>query len=449
MSTLELAHYVAAARPEDLPGLVQAEAVRTVLNWAGCTVGGGQHGAVAAAAAALLPFAGPAQATLLGRAERTDVLHAALLNGIASHVFDFDDTHETTLIHPGGAIVSAAAALAEHRRCSGAAMLCAVVLGVEVACRVGRSVLPDHYRRGWHITGTAGAIGAAVAAGKLLGLDGERMAWAIGIAATQPVGLREMFGSMTKSFHPGRAAQNGLVAALLAEQGFSSSVQAIEAKRGWAAATSADFDPDVLLAGLGQRFEIMGNTYKPYACGLVVHPVIDACLTLREQADDIRSVLLHVHPIVLELTGKTAPATGLDGKFSVYHAAAVALMFGRAGEREFSDAAVVQTADLRGRITAEVDVELAQDAAQVEIGLADGSMLRASVAHATGSLDRPMSDAQMDAKVLGLTEPILGRGRTGALLHACRKLPDAVDAGATFRLASCGSSAAGTVNLSR
>src|SRR5580704_3176842 len=228
-----LADYIVSARFEDLPAKVRREGNRTLLNWVGCAVGGSHHETMDIAVAALSPFSGPPQATVLGRPERFDILHAALLNGISSHIFDFDDTHLKTVIHPAGPVASAILALAEYRPTAGRDFLNALVLGVEAECRIGNAVYPAHYDVGWHITGTAGVFGAAAAAGKLLGLDAQKMRWALGLAATQPVGLREMFGTMTKSFHPGRAAQNGLTAALLAARGFTSSEAAIEAKRGW------------------------------------------------------------------------------------------------------------------------------------------------------------------------------------------------------------------------
>jgi len=204
-----LAAYVVHARADDLPAPVRTEACRTLLNWAGCAVGGAQQATVDIAVRALRPFSGPAQASLLGRPERMDALHAALLNGIRSHVLDFDDTHLKTVIHPAGPVASAILALAETRPVSGRDFLHALVLGAEVECRIGNAVYPAHYDRGWHITGTTGVFRAAAASGRLLGLSEQQMRWAFGLAATQPVGLREMFGTMTKSFHPGRAAQNG------------------------------------------------------------------------------------------------------------------------------------------------------------------------------------------------------------------------------------------------
>ena len=233
-ATAILARYAVANRFETLPASVVHEAQRALLNWTGCAIGASAHSTVENAWTAMRPCAGAAQATLLGRRERTDILNAALVNGIASHVLDFDDTHPDMLVHPSGPVASAVLALAEQRRTSGRNLINAFVVGVEVECRIARAVLPAHYDVGWHITGTAGVFGAAAASARLLGLDEERTTWALGLAATQAAGLREMFASMAKSFHPGRAAQNGPASALFAQAGFTASATAIEGKRGFA-----------------------------------------------------------------------------------------------------------------------------------------------------------------------------------------------------------------------
>jgi 2-methylcitrate dehydratase PrpD len=423
--TRTLARYLVGARASDLPQSVRDHAVRTFTNWMGCAVGASRHQAVEIAIAALAPFAGPAQATVLGRHERTDVLSAALFNGISSHVFDFDDTHLKTVIHPAGPVASAIMALAEYRAVSGAEFVHALALGVETECRIGNAVYPEHYDVGWHITGTAGVFGAAAATGRLLGLDEQQMIWALGLAATQPVGLREMFGTMTKSFHPGRAAQNGLTAALLASRGYTSSNQAIEAKRGWANVTSTQRDYAEITDGLGERHESLLNTFKPFACGIVIHPAIDGCIQLRNehqlQAEDIAAVSLKVHPLVLELTGKRTPQTGLDGKFSVYHSAAVALIDGRAGEPQYSDAAVrdTKTIALRDKVDAQIDPSMPPDAVSIVVTLTSGEQFEKHVEHAIGSVARPMNNDDLAAKFTDQVTPILGDARTATLLDAC------------------------------
>jgi len=436
-----LARHVAAARYEDLPADVRHEGLRTFLNWLGCAVGSARHEAVSIAIDALGPFSGPPQAGILGRSERMDVLHAALINGISSHVFDFDDTHLKTVIHPAGPVASAILALAELQPVSGRDFLNALVLGVDVECRIGNAVYPDHYHVGWHITGTTGVFGAAAAAGKLLGLDEQRMVWALGLAATQPVGLREMFGTMTKSFHPGRAAQNGLTAALLAQRGYTSSEQGIEAKRGWANVTSTHRDYAEITGELGGRNEILLNSYKPFACGIVIHPAIDGCVQLRNEhglvSTDIDRIALKVHPLVLELTGKKTPKTGLDGKFSVYHSAAVAIIDGRAGEPQYSDERVrdSQVTALRDRVTAEIDPAMPADAVAVTVTLKDGRVLQKRVDHAIGSVARPMTDRDLEAKFTDLVQPVHGDAGTAELLRACWDLESITDAGDIARMA--------------
>ena len=420
-----LAEYVATAAPEQLPQDVRKEAARTFLNWLGCAIGGCRHDAVEAALAALLPFSGPGTASILGRGERVDPLHASLINGISSHVFDFDDTHLRTVIHPAGPLASALLAYAQHVPVSGPDFINALVLGAEVSCRVGNAVFPEHYDVGWHITGSTGALGAAAAVGKLLGLDAERMSWALGIAASQPVGLREQFGSMTKSFHPGRAAQNGMTAALMAAKGYTASEQSLEAKRGWLNVLSTRHDSREITEGLGRSYEILANTYKPFACGIVLHPSIDACIQLHKQGGfeiaDIREVGLRVHPLVLELTGKTKPRDGLEGKFSVYHAASVALVEGDGGENQFSDRAVTdpQIISLRQKVNAVIDPNLAPDATHLTVTLADGRKLECDVPHAIGSLARPMMDHDLEHKFTGLAGEHLKPEAIEHLLSLC------------------------------
>jgi 2-methylcitrate dehydratase PrpD len=434
--TRRLAHYVVSAKPDALPSAVRKEASRTLLNWMGCAIGGAQHETVGIAVSALSPFSGPAQASLLGRRERMDILHAALMNGMSSHIFDFDDTHLKTIIHPAGPVAPAILALSEHQPISGRDFLHALTLGVEVECRIGNAVYPAHYDVGWHITGTVGVFGAAAAVGKLIGLSEQQMTWALGIAATQPVGLREMFGTMTKSFHPGRAAQNGLTAALLAARNFTSSDASIEAKRGWANVLSTQRNYAAITDGLGETYEISLNTYKPFACGVVIHPAIDGCIQLRNQykltADQIADVELKVHPLVLELTGKRAPQTGLEGKFSVYYAAAVAIVEGAAGEKQFSDQLVRDPAivALQQRIKTVVDPSIHEEQVTIVITMKDGRKLEKHIDTAIGSVQNPLSDSALEAKFSGLVDQVLSPAAARKVMDLCwnvEKLPSAAE----------------------
>lgn len=430
-----LAQFVVDSRYADIPEKVRHEAKRSVLNWLGCAVGASRHEGIDIALAALSAFSGPAQASVLGRGERLDIMHAALLNGISSHMFDFDDTHLKTVIHPSGPVASALLALAEYRSMSGADFLHAFVLGVEVECRIGNAVYPSHYDVGWHITGTAGVFGAAAAVGRVLGLNVQQMTWAFGIAATQSSGLREMFGTMCKPFHPGRAAQNGMTAAFLASKNFTSSERGIEAPRGFANVLATARNYDEITENLGKTWEVALNTYKPFACGIVIHPIIDGCVQLRNEhklkAGDIDSIALKVHPLVLELTGKKTPQVGLEGKFSVFHSAAVAIIHGEGGEDVYSDACVrdPQVITLRDKVSAAVDKGVHEDAAYITIKLKDGRTLEKHVEHAIGSLARPMSDADLEAKFRKFAKGILSAGETDALIKLCWEIEKLKSAG--------------------
>ncbi len=448
--TRDLARFVTTHPSRGWSDAVEHEAHRTFVNWVGCAVGAAQHESVHAALAAVQMLHPAPQATVLGRSERVDAASAALLNGISSHTFDFDDTHLKTIIHPGGPVASALLALAEMRNAlggttpsppiTGRAFIDALVLGIDVACRVGNAVYPEHYDRGWHITGSTGMLGAAAGCARLLELDEQRTTMALGIAASQPVGLREQFGSMTKPLHPGAAARVGLMSALMAMHGYTASARALEAPRGLMQVFSTKCDWSEIHSELGQRFEISFNTYKPFACGIVIHPIIEAATRLREQGvrpEQVRSIALRVHPLVLELTGNKEPADGLSAKFSVYHGCAAGLMFGRAGEDEYHDA-IVQREDmvaLRRKVVATVDADVAEDACHLSATLTDGREMQLHIDHAIGSMARPMGDAALDAKFHALAGPILGTQRATQLAKAVRGASQARDLLEIARLA--------------
>ncbi len=427
-----LARFVAEHPSRGWSNAVDKEAHRTLLNWIGCAVGAAKHEAADAALAAVRTLQPAAQATVLGRAERVDIASAALINGITSHTFDFDDTHLKTIIHPAGPVASAALALAELTGASGRQVIDSIVLGIDVACRIGNTMYPDHYDRGWHITGSTGTLGAAAACARLLKLNQQKTAMALGIAASQPIGVREQFGTMTKPFHPGAAARAGLMSALLANHGFTASAKAIEAPRGFVQVVSDKRSWNEITDELGERFEVSFNTYKPFACGIVIHPSIDACVQLRErgvQPEQVERIELKVHSLVLELTGRKEPADGLQSKFSVYHGCAVGLIFGGAGEHEFSDAVVNRgdVVDLRRKIVATVDQNIDEASVEVTAILVGGRREHVFVEHAIGSLQRPMTDAQLEEKFTELSAPVIGAERTTALIEAAWNIGNAPD----------------------
>lgn len=407
--TQALGRFAAEFATQDIPSDVLHLSARCLVDYLGVSLGAWDEPAVRIACTVADELGGAPQATLLGGG-RGSLLHAATVNGIASHVLDFDDTHDPTILHGTGPVMSAALAVAELVGATGADLLAAHAIGFDVAARVALAAHPEHYDHGFHVTGTAGTFGAAAAAGRLLGLDGLQMAHALSSAAAQAAGLREMFGSMSKSLHAGKAAANGLYSALLARRGWISTEEGLEGRRGYWAVLSSRTDPARATADLGEVWELRNNGQKPYACGVVSHPTIDAMRHIGEASrlpvDAVAEVQARVNPYVLELMGKREPSVGLEGKFSIYHCAAIAYLDGTARVRQFTDAAVRRpdVVALRAKVHPEVDVELPTSAAHVRVASTDGRMWEEHVTAATGTPGNPMSDADLVDKFLDLVD---------------------------------------------
>jgi 2-methylcitrate dehydratase PrpD len=435
-----LSDWVVHCQPDAIPQDARKEGLRSIVNWLGVVIGGSSQEAVSIVLATLSPLSCSSGAALFGRKETLNIPWAALVNGISSHVLDFDDTDLHTIIHPAGPVAAALFAICQTHRVSGAAFLHAFILGVEVECRLGRAIYPSHYEMGWHITGTCGTFGAAAACGKILGLTTHQMQMALGIAATEAAGLKIMFGSMCKSLNVGRAAENGLLAALLAERGFSSSEEAIEGKEGYIYTTSTHHNYAALTDGLGEHYEISSDTYKPFACGIVIHPAIDAALQLRAtfhlQPSDVRSITIRANPLVLQLTGKQEPRDGLEGKFSIYHSVAIALVRGYAGPAEYSDAAVNDRAviALRRRITVHPDAQVRTDEVYMTLTTIDGRTSEKHIEHAVGSRERPLTNAELEEKYRQLTKGILPAPQAERLLALAWSLERSPDVSQLVRL---------------
>ncbi|HEX3549813.1 MAG TPA: MmgE/PrpD family protein [Candidatus Elarobacter sp.] len=416
---------------EPLPPPIAHEAKRALLNVLALAAGASRHAGVDAIVEAAREIGGVPSAPVLGRAERVDAHFAALAAGFAAHVDDFDDTHLATVIHPGAACMAVLVALAAQTGPDGEAALRAFAVGCEAQLRAGVAISPEHYDRGWHITGTCGVIGAAVTAALLLGADDAALARAIGLATTMTLGQRDAFGTMAKAYHPGKAAANGILAARLGRAGVAAPKDVIESPDGFAAALSTRFDPEQMTGALGERWELAENTYKPYPCGIVAHPSIDAALALgtRVEAGAIASLRARCHPLVPELMGNADPQDGLQARFSAIHGIAAALCDGRVGLPQYETARVVRddVRAMRAKIVLAPDDALARDAATLEATMADGSTVSEHVAHARGSLARPLTDDELVEKADALMTPVLGDGsaaRLAALVFALERAPD-------------------------
>jgi 2-methylcitrate dehydratase PrpD len=437
--TRQLAAWVTETAPDAIPRGIRDEAKRAILNYLGCALGGSIEPALDIAIDVLASFTGPAAATVLGRRERFDELNAALLNGIGSHVHEYDDTLPQNYIHPSVPVASALFAWASAHPVSGRDFVHAFILGFEVESRIGDAVYPAHYEAGWHITSTTGVFGAAAAAGRLLGLTTDQMVWAFGLAATQAAGIREMFGSMAKSFQPGRAAQNGVTSALFARADFTAGERALEGPRGFAPVTAREYDLDKITAGLGASFALSGNAYKPYACGLVVHPTIDGCSRIRgrDRPDPLRieSIDLKVAPLVLDLCNKRELRRALESKYSIYHAAAIGLARGKGGLQEFTDAAIADPVlvRLRDRVRVTGDDRVTEDQVDIAVRMQDGTTYQLFVEQSLGNVHRPLSNEDLEEKFRDQAVLALPAAQVETLIDSCWRIDSLDDAGEIAR----------------
>lgn len=446
-SSHALAAFVERTRWEDVPARVRHEAVRALINYFAAGLAGCASPVIDRAAAVFARFRAGDEAGLIGRRERTDVLNAAALNAMSANVHDFDDTHLPTVIHPTAPVAAAVFALAESTPLTGQQLLLALILGIEVECRIGLAVSPGHYRRGWHITSTCGVFGAAAATARAMQLDAQRTLWAFGHASAQACGLLETLGTMAKSLGVGQAARGGLLAALLAAQDFSGPPEPIDGRYGFIRVTSDQPDPAAALATLGSDWALLSTGYKPYPCGIVLHAAIDACLQLRRDASEtpwssadtelIERIELTGHPLLRERTDRPQPVSPTEAQVSAQHVLAVALARGAVGLGDFDECSLADPLlrSLRERVVLIDDPDFAAQAAQVRVTLRSGRSLQSRVDTARGTPATPLGDAELAAKLCELA----AHGASGIpvqpLLDALWGLPQAADAAAAMRAA--------------
>ena len=401
--TPELARFIVDTKWDDLPETTRHEAKRALLNFFAVAIAGCRTQPVELALRTLGEFSGGRQATIVGRPERIDPLTAAFLNAAGANVFDYCDTHLPTVVHPTSPLAPALLALSEIRQVTGPDLLLAFALGFEIECRVGGAISPGHYPKGWHITSTCGVFGSAAGAAKLLGLDVERTVWALGSAATQSAGLCECLGWPAKSVSVGNAARNGLFSALLAEKGFAGPPEPIAGAQGFLAAMGEPPDWAALLDGLGQSWQVTNNSIKPYAAGFVIHPLLDLALEWKRAHPDaaIDRIAVRGNPLLLQRTDRADIATGREAQVSLQHCVAAALVLGKAGLDQLTDACVADPAikALRGKFECSADDRISTIAAEMDIWTVDGKKHALSTQAAAGSSSNPLKDAEIEAKL--------------------------------------------------
>jgi 2-methylcitrate dehydratase PrpD len=398
-----LARFIAETTWRDLPKAARHDGKRALLNFFAVALAGCRTEPVETALKSLAEFSGGKQATIVGRSERIDALSAAFLNAAGANVFDYCDTHLPTVVHPTAPLAPALLAMAELRRVSGPDLLLAFALGFEIECRVGLAVSPGHYPKGWHITSTCGVFGAAAGAGKLLGLSPQQLVWALGTASTQSAGLCECLGWPAKSVSVGNAARNGLWSALLAARGFSGPAEPIAGKQGWIAAMGEPPNWAALTDGLGKDWAVSDNSLKPYPAGFVIHPLLDCALDWRKAHPgvEIERVEVRGNPLLLQRTDRPEVASGRESQVSLQHATAAALVFGKAGLEQFTDASVndPRVKDLRRRIKVAADPGITTIAIEADFITRDGKKHATSTKAARGSAANPLSDQDIERKL--------------------------------------------------
>jgi 2-methylcitrate dehydratase PrpD len=429
--TESLAQHIVATRWDDIPPPVRHQAKRSLINFFAVTLAGCRSRPIEIALRSLAEFSGGWQVTVIGRTERLDALSAAFLNAASANVDDFCDTHVATVIHPTAPVAAALLAWAELRRVSGPDLLLALILGNEVQARIGLAISPSHYNRGWHITSTCGVFGAAAGSGKLAALDERQMIWALGIAATQSAGLCECLGTPAKSVSVGNTARNGLWSAMLAEKGFDGPAEPLAGVQGFYHALVERPDLSRVTDAWGDRWEIMATSYKPYQCGFVIHPVLDCVLDWRRDhpAADVARVVVRGHPLLSVRADRPNVSTGREAQVSVQHAVAVAIVFGKAGLDQFTDACVADPDVLKLRDKVEVlrDESFSTIAAAVEITTADGKVHQLAQAAARGSDVNPLSDHDLEDKLRMLAAGWNPHYDVAPLIDAIWTLDKAVD----------------------
>jgi 2-methylcitrate dehydratase PrpD len=415
-----LAEFVVKTTLDDCPDAAVAQVRRAALDTIGVMLAGAREPAARIVRQVARIEGGPPLCTVVGSALRTSPGWAALANGVAGHAHDFDDTSFALMGHPSVPLLATILAAAEAETTDGAAATLAYLLGFEIDAALGRALNPAHYERGWHATSTLGTLGCAAAAARLLGLDVGQTTHALGIAASLASGLKENFGSMTKPYHAGHAARNGVLAAQLAREGFTASTTALEGRQGHAAAFGGGGVAEAAFGALGRTWDILesGIAVKPYPSCALTHAAIDALLDLREQhrlrPENVAAVEVGVNRVVPDVLRHARPATALERKFSMEFCAAAALADGRVTLDSFTDGPVVEPATRRllERIRMVVDPTLPDGLvhhawSRVRVTLTDGTALASPPRGARGHPDQPLSAEALRAKFVGCAATVL------------------------------------------
>lgn len=425
----EIGHYVCNTSYNELSKEVVEQAKRCIIDWFGVAIGGSREAVTKILIDYVEMIGGNPQATIIGSGLKTNVINAALVNGAMSHVLDYDDTHEASLVHPSSPLVPSILAVAELKKATGKDLITAYVLGYNVEVNIGAAIQPYTINNGWHPTSVFGRLGAAAGVGKIMKLQEKEIAHALGIAATQSAGLRKVFGSMCKPFHPGKAAADGILSCLLANNGFTSSDYIFEGDIGFLGIFSAKhLSSKTLKIDFNLTFEINNNCFKPYAACLLTHPIIEAGCMIRKKinnkTNNIKNIICQVSPLAMNAAGIVSPKTGLEGKFSLYYCIALSLLKGNANQSQFTDDQVnsAQVKYIMNKVDIKSNPNLGITEAYVDVLINDGTVYEQKVNKPKGYPDNPMTDKEIKHKFTDLAAPYMGTDKANLLLRTLEKL---------------------------
>ncbi len=425
--TRQLGLFAASLTYAKLPPDVAHYCKRALVDWSAAAIAGaGQPAAIKVRQViAALDQAGPA--TLIGTPLTANAAFAALGNAFASHLLDYDDVFNPieTTIHLSSCIWPAVLAIGQWRGLSGQAVIAAYVAGFETGARVARAAGATHYQSAWQVTGTMGHVAAAAAAANALGLSPAAAAHALGCSATQSAGIREVYGSDSKTLPPAKAAMDGVLSALLAEQGFTSTATAIEGERGLLRAVSQAPDDALLTEGLNTRWHLLDNGNKLYPTASLTHAAIEAAHAAAQDFADKRhevaDITVHMHPFSAAVTALVHPHTGPQARFSTPHCVAVTLARGGLGLGDFDDATLNDTliSQLRGRITIIADPSIDKRGCQLVLQWTNGEISRYDVWRNRGTPAVPLRDQDLSDKLTDACAGMMDAASAGALLEQC------------------------------
>ena len=413
----EIAGFVTSTEHSHLPLEVLSMARQSLLDWAGSAIRGSVEPPARMFADLAREEGGAPRATALPDGWKTSAIWASQINAAASHTVEMDDLHPSAVFHPAAPVISAAVALGEAVDATGVELIESIVVGYEVGIRAGEAAGGTHYDL-WHTTATCGTFGAAAAAARLLKLDPPRVVQALGSAGTQAAGLWQFLedGAMSKQLHPAHAAAAGILAAGLAQRGFTGARAIFEGDKGFLAAMSKQPRADALTEGLGSDYRMVANSFKKHASCRHTHSAIDAVLRLRTdpqvQASNLKEIVVHIYPAAYELLDGIQPTTPYAAKFSLPFTVAAAMCRGQVGLKDFDDVEAEDVRDVLSKVRVVRDESLGVDypikwPARVVVHLNDGRSLSEEVEFPRGDVRNPLSQEELVGKFRNLTESIL------------------------------------------